>query len=335
MKIAYLLESTELSGGAKVALQQAEDLARRGHAVTVVSPDSRPDWFALRRAAFESSPFAASPALRDAAAAVATFWTTVEPAIAGCRGRVFHLCQGYEGDFSVYASLRERIEAAYRRPAKKLVVARHLADVLRARGFGEAAVIGQCFEAETFRVPGRRFDRRPLRVLVPGIGAGEIKGVREALEALAALRAAGIQFEAIRVSTEPPAAEEMRLRVTDEYHERVSPDRIPALLAGVDLFLGPSHPEEGFDLPALEALAAGLPCVLSDTPAHRNSAGDRAVFFPSGDQAAIALAVSRLLADPEARRALSETGPERARLFRTEDAVDRLEAALAEAESGA
>jgi len=331
MKIAYLLESTGLSGGAKVAMQQAEELARRGHDVTVVSPEPRPVWFPLRRASFELSSLAGSEALRDAEVAVATFWTTVGPAIARCPGRIFHLCQGYEGDFPFYAADRARIEAAYRLPAKKLAVAPHLADVLRERGFGDAAVIGQCFEPEAFAAPGRRFDRLPLRVLVPGIGFGQIKGVPEAIEALAALRAAGVPFRAVRVSTEPPSPEEDRSGVTDEFHEAVPPDRMPALLSGVDLFIGPSHAEEGFDLPVLEALAAGLPCILSDTPAHRNTAGDDAIYFASGDSPAIALAVGRLAADGEARRRLSQAGLLRARLFRTDEAVGRLESALREA----
>ena len=57
MRIAYLLQSTELCGGVKVALAQAEALGRRGHRVTVVSPDARPEWFPLRSARFERSEF--------------------------------------------------------------------------------------------------------------------------------------------------------------------------------------------------------------------------------------------------------------------------------------
>jgi len=47
MNIAYLLESTGLFGGVKVVLQQADALARRGHRVTVVSPEPAPEWFRL------------------------------------------------------------------------------------------------------------------------------------------------------------------------------------------------------------------------------------------------------------------------------------------------
>ena len=127
MRIAYLLASTDLSGGVRVVLLQAEALARLGHRVSVVSPDPEPRWFPLSRARFERAAFAESRELASAEIRVATFWTTVDPALAGASGPVFHLCQGYEAAFSFYARERERIEAAYRRPTRKLAVSDALA----------------------------------------------------------------------------------------------------------------------------------------------------------------------------------------------------------------
>jgi glycosyltransferase involved in cell wall biosynthesis len=100
---------------------------------------------------------------------------------------------------------------------------------------------------------------------------------------------------------------------------------MPALLAYADVFLGPNHESEGFGLPSLEALAAGLPAALSDTPSHRAMAGDSAVFFPPRDPQGIADALSRLLSEPELRRRLSAEGPVRAARFRTSDVGERLE----------
>src|SRR6185369_11200111 len=85
MKIAYLLASSGLSGGAKVVFQQAEELGRRGHEVTVVSPEPPPDWFTLSAAAFEQSSSPSSRALAESEAVVATFWTTLDPAVRAAR----------------------------------------------------------------------------------------------------------------------------------------------------------------------------------------------------------------------------------------------------------
>jgi len=314
-----------ISGGGKVILQQAEELGRRGHTVTVIGPEQAPAWFPLRRARYERSSFEGAAALREADVAVAGFFTTIEPALAHAPGVVFHLCQGVESDTAWYASRKEEIEAAYRRAPRKLVVAPHLKTLLASRGFEDVQDIGQTFEAEVFRVEGRTFERRPLKVLLPGIFPIDSKGVPESLEALAALRREGREFRLVRVSAEPVSPEERAMRVVDEYHARVPPSRMPKLLALADIFLGPNHAIEGFDLPALEALASGLPAALSDTPAHRNTAGDSAVFFAPQDVAGIRKAVGRLFVEEGTRRRLSGEGPTRAARFRTPDVGDRLE----------
>ena len=328
MKICFLLESTALSGGVKGVFQLAEELSLRGHTVTIVSGEPPARWFSLRRARFEQAPFAESRSLSEADAAVATFWTTVEPALACCRGEVFHFCQGYEPDLEIYDSIKPAVEAAYRLPATKIVSSPQSRERLRAVGMGEAILIGQPFEASEFVVPCRDFSRRPLRIFLSGIFELALKGVEEGLRALSQLRARGRRLTVVRASAEPLSEPERRLAATDEYHFRLPPSRIPELLAGVDLFLGPSHWQEGFGLPELEALAAGLPSAYSDTAAHRNSVGDVGIFFPEGDLDAMAAAVDRLLSDEALRRSLSAAGPSRAALFRTSDVAARFEEAV-------
>src|SRR6266571_1119755 len=147
MRIAYLISSSEFSGGTKVALLQAEALARRGHRVTVVSPQAEPRWFRLIRSHFECASFGESLSLAEADIRVATFWTTVGPALAGARGPVFHLCQGYEGSFLLYSDRQAAIEAAYRAPTRKLAISATLTARLVHLGFGPAENVGQAFDA--------------------------------------------------------------------------------------------------------------------------------------------------------------------------------------------
>ena len=328
MKIAYLLASSGLSGGAKVVFQQAEELARRGHEVTVVSPEPSPDWITLSAAAFEQSSSPSSRALAESEAVVATFWTTLDPAVRAARGTVFHLCQGLETDTAFYADRREAIRAAYALVPRKLVVSPHVGQYLRDLGFSDVVDVGQCFDANSFRVADRTFDAEDPWILLPGLYEIDVKGVGEALDALSLLRGRGSRFRVARVSPEPLCAEERKRAVAEEYHRSVPPARMPALLARSDVFLGPNHAVEGFGLPSLEALASGLPAALSDTPSHRAMAGDDALFFPAGDVEAMAAAVGRLLGEPETRRRLSAAGPLRARRYRTSDVADRLETAF-------
>jgi glycosyltransferase involved in cell wall biosynthesis len=331
MKIAYLLESTELSGGVRVVLQQAESLARRGHRVAVVSPGPAPPWFPLSRARFERSSFRESRELAQADVRVATFWTTVAPALDASGGQVFHLCQGYEGGFNFYADRREEIEAAYRAPARKLAVSRTLAARLDALGFGPVENVGQAFDgAPFFPARDRPGAAATPAVLVIGPWEADVKGIGIALEGLRLWRQRGGVFRLVRVSTHAVSEDEMAAGLAGDYHHRLPPDRMPFAYRAADLFLGPARPEEGFGLPVLEALASGLPCLLADTPGHREIAGDAAEYFPDGDPEGLAGALSRL-SIPEARARARTGGPRAAARFDSAQVAVNLEAAFARA----
>lgn len=323
--IAYLVPESGISGGHRVIFQHAEGLARAGVAVTLVCPSPPPDWFPIEAAAWEQSEFSRSSALPASDVRVATFWTTVAPAVFGARGPVFHLCQGYEGDLSFYAALRDGIRAAYARPTHKLAVAPHVAERLRQEGYGPVAMIGQAFESEEFPpAASRRFDAQVPAILLVGTFEADVKGIRESLEALAMARARGLKFRLRRISATPPAEEERALRLAEEHRVGLLPREMSAAYRSSDLLIGPCHPEEGFGLPVLEALSSGLPVLLSDTPGHRHIAREAAAYFPCGDAPALSRALESLLADPARRRRLSALGPAEAGRFRTADVVGRL-----------
>jgi alpha-1,3-rhamnosyl/mannosyltransferase len=88
---------------------------------------------------------------------------------------------------------------------------------------------------------------------------------------------------------------------------------------------------EGFGLPVLEAMGSGLPVVASDLAVTRELAGDAAVFFPAGDAAELAGAVSGLLAAPARREAMRQRGRERAALFTWQRTAQLTAAAYREA----
>jgi glycosyltransferase involved in cell wall biosynthesis len=67
----------------------------------------------------------------------------------------------------------------------------------------------------------------------------------------------------------------------------VSDETLACLYSGAVAFVSPSR-SEGFGLPAVEAAAAGTPVVLSDIPAHRETLGSAALYFPPGDRRALA-----------------------------------------------
>lgn len=324
MRIAYLLESGELFGGAKVILMQAEALARRGHHVTVVCPGTSPDWFKLTQAHLERAPFAESPALATADIRVATFFRTVRPALEGSKGPVFHLCQGYEAEIAFYREIWGEIREIYRLPTLKLAVSRALAERIAGFGFGPVVDVGQAFDPTLFSPGTERPAANPPVVLVVGPLEIEFKGVEIALRGLEIFRRRGGRFRLKRVSYFAPSEADSRFLPADEFHHHVAPERMPLLYRSSDAFVGASRVEEGFGLPSLEAMACGLPTLLSDVPGQREIGGNAALYFRDGDPESLADAIPQLLTDET--RALARTaGPAEASRYDTARVAKTLE----------
>jgi glycosyltransferase involved in cell wall biosynthesis len=89
---------------------------------------------------------------------------------------------------------------------------------------------------------------------------------------------------------------------------------VRALFAASAMLVLPSL-EEGFGLPVVEAMAAGLPVVCSTGSALSEVAGDAALLVEARDTAALANAIDRLLEDRTLARELRSRGSERSKQF--------------------
>ena len=87
----------------------------------------------------------------------------------------------------------------------------------------------------------------------------------------------------------------------------VAEDELRALYARASVFVFLSE-YEGFGLPPLEALAAGVPPVVGDSPVAREVCGEAAVFVPIGDVGRTANALEELLHDEGARARVLAAG---------------------------
>lgn len=87
----------------------------------------------------------------------------------------------------------------------------------------------------------------------------------------------------------------------------VSDKEVAQLLASSKIFVLPSR-MEGFGLAVAEAMAAGLPCILSNLPALKENFHSAAVFVEPKNVEELAQAMLALLSDPEKRRKLKKRG---------------------------
>jgi glycosyltransferase involved in cell wall biosynthesis len=89
--------------------------------------------------------------------------------------------------------------------------------------------------------------------------------------------------------------------------------------------------EEGFGFTPLEALAAGVPPVVSDLPVFRETLAEAALRVPAGDVDALAGALLRIEREPELRARIVDAGRARLRDFSWESAARATRALFEEA----
>ncbi|OHV45440.1 glycosyl transferase family 1 [Pseudofrankia sp. BMG5.36] len=95
---------------------------------------------------------------------------------------------------------------------------------------------------------------------------------------------------------------------------RIDDADLAVVLSRATALVMPSR-SEGFGLPVVEAMAHGVPVVISDVPALVEVAGPAGVVVPVDDPRALATAVIRIAGDSALRARLSDFGRERARHF--------------------
>lgn len=323
LHISYLVEDTEQSGGVRVQLAHADALIERGHRVRLVTKGLPLTWRSSRAEWVYVDDFRQYDAKSDDFV-IGTFWLTVPFAYELAGKRAVHLCQGYEGSFSVYEPIRDQIDAAYSLPIPKLVVAKSLVPVCQQ--FSEdVTYIGQVVEDEFYRSATPR-ESSPLRVLVSGQAQADLKGIQDAYGAVTHARWFHQKLDLVRVSPWAPSREEP-LDNVQEFHVALTTAEMTRLMHTCDVLVAPNHRQEGFGLPAAEAMASGIPCVLTSIPSYLSfdERRDFALFAPEQNAVELGERLIELMTDAELRERLRTRGREVAEQWRVENVASRLE----------
>jgi len=177
------------------------------------------------------------------------------------------------------------------------------------------AVVPVGVDHEHFR-PLPHIGRVPGRIMTTASADVALKGLVPLLEAVAKVRTERDDAHLVVVgkqrdgSTVPATIARLGIEGAVTFASGVDDQRLVELYAEAEVAVVPSL-YEGFSLPAIEAMAAGVPLVATTggaLPEVVGSNGDNALTVAPGDPGALATAILRLLAAPRLRERLGGAG---------------------------
>lgn len=313
MRIAMVSPPIEISGGMKQKLLLARALISSGHKVDVVTPQAKslPAYHFAGRSLHPDQAIAGDP--YDVA--VVTWYQTLSLAEKLAPSLV-HFCQGHEGDLPHLHGERENIEALYRRQIPTLAVSPHLAVRLHERYGTHTLVLPPLLDPSFKPRWGRRKPAPEPTILIHGIYESVVKRIDLARRAIDEYRQDS-PARVVRISTFPRCAKEPLTDPRDRYFENIPPLAVARLTADADLTLFTSDNGEGFGLPVLESIAAGVPVVAVRIPSLAVfESMNIAEMVGEPEPETLARAVRQVLADSGKWRRMRSRGLAFARLWR-------------------
>jgi glycosyltransferase involved in cell wall biosynthesis len=355
MRITFVTPFPNLAGGTRVIAIYAEALSRRGHQVVMVSggrrrttlterlrslvrgggwsirrPGTGPTHYDGRgldhrpRNAYGGVTDADVP---DADVVIATWWETANwvAALSPSKGAKAYFIQHYE----TFDHLpKEAVDATWRLPLYKIVIARWLSDLARTKfGDGDTALVPNSVDLS-------QFDAKPRgKQAVPTVGfvysSTKWKGCDVSLKAfeLVSRQLPNARLEAFGLEE---LAASLPLPANSRYWRNPEQGRLREIYASCDVWLCGSR-SEGFALPLLEAMACRCPVVSTRCGGPEDFVRDgvNGYLVPNEDHQAMAEKTLQILSlSDEEWRLLSDSSYADARKYTWDDAVRLFEAAL-------
>lgn len=339
LHVAYFVPHKNLTGGVKTLLQQMKYLRERGHKVTAIykgtEKDNRaiPPWtdvvldgeIVIRNSA-------ELKALRSKFDVVVAGWCQQLPELVDSKLPVFYWEKGHEGLFGDFSpqvkadEIRRVLHYCYSMPSEIASVSTIVSKLLESRYGRSTQVIPDGVELADFPVQIRKTSALKTILLV-GNPALRFKGFNVALRVLTRVWEAGYRFHVRWICQIPPMVTGIPFPI--DYVVSPPQAELPSHYRQADIFLFTSW-YEGFGMPPLEAMAYGVPTVLTDCGGISEyvEPGVNALVADPGDVDSLAAAIIFLLEDEDARAYLIQQGRRTAERFDIKKVVQMIEERL-------
>jgi glycosyltransferase involved in cell wall biosynthesis len=360
MKIGYYVRNYVLrgangkpafSGGVKVVSQHVKLLNEMGYETLLITRNTQIELNLAEMNLYDKPTLIqGDDDIPDCNIYIGTMFNDVKWLFQMGKQKIVHLCQGYEpidylsriekeaitekylrkGLASIWRPIDalkfkrriRQIESVYALPTIKAAVSKHLSELIQRRYHQKCFFIQNGIDPNIFYPNEKKIWCKNGKMKILSVGATQVgsKGIPDVLQSIRILRERGVPLEFTRVSPDPPSEREEAGKVVDQYHMNLNEQEMAEIYRSADIYVSSSLEGEGFGLPAMEALACGVPSILTEISSYKNfdAKRDFAYFVPTHRPDRIAEGVLAFAKDRGLRERCQERGIDVAKGFTLE-----------------
>lgn len=327
LNITYVMTWTGVCGGSKIILEHANKLTNRGHHITLISHDVRPDWFKLdEKVEFIQVPWsevlcASVPKQTDVI--VATYWREVYECV---EQKIAPVVYFEQGDFHLFDldKLNKRTFDYISKGLKTInyiyTVSSFAKEKLKAVYDVEAKVIPNAVDDKVFYYEPHKENEVP-NITIIGSEEAEFKKIQNIIDAIKIIKTKGYNVKLNWITpTEPKKNIDLKPIINPP--QKVIGDT----LRNTDIYICASM-YESFCLPVLEAMTCGAAIITTNNGGNMDfvKENENALIIEKNNIDDIVEKVEKLLKSKELRDFLVKNGVEESAQYSWNATIDKVE----------
>jgi|GEM_PF-1939869 len=300
--VAFVLPSTDISGGVNVVLKHADILQKNGYDVTLINMVS-PDHFPYSRNV--SDHYSVLVKFQDDILMffdniVATLWSTLPDFIDSYpnKKRTTYFVQNFETGFIEYGDVRKLIANATYASLKNIhytTMSLWCQEWLENEFHKQAQYASNGIDLEFFPYHKRDTTNRKIKIIIEGDSQDHYKNVDEAFRVVELLSPDKYEISYLSYRSKPK--EWYRV---DHFYNKIAPEKVGEVYAEHDILIKSSL-LESFSYPPLEMMATGGVSVVVPNGGNAEylKDGENCLLYPAGQLEVAVELIEKLTSDAE------------------------------------
>ena len=326
LDIIYLMAWTEICGGSKIILEYVNRLSQKGHNITIITYDQKPNWFLINeRVNFIQVPIDREihEYITEADLIVATSWKCIYEAVESNKAPVVFFEQGGAHLFSkseLEEAKIEKLNNRYKMVPFIYTVSEYSRSIIKKEYNVDSKVIPIAIDNTIFYYREKENNNDSIEITAIGPEDFKFKNINEIIQAVTELKVKYSNIHFNWITQKKPEKNKIECVVSPKQNE------IGDILRRTDIYICASE-YESFGLPILEAMCCGAAVITTDTGGCRDFVKDKAnaLIIEKHNIADMKEKIELLINNKELRKKIVENGLETAKKYNWDNSTKLVE----------